>query len=261
MDGSALLTDLYQLTMAYGYWKTGRSEHESVFHLFFRKPPFGGGYTIACGLEPVIEWLQAFRFAPDDLSYLATLTGNDGKPLFEAAFLDYLGRLRLSLDLDAMPEGTVVFPHQPLIRVRGPILQGQLMETALLCLMNFNTLIATNGAIEIKDYTELSPAIAKQAKPDQALSILFERQGEPRQVMIQPKLITPKLSLWGNISAFFGFEVDVFDAHMIVAAFVAGGAHDFSITVKDVQHAGHDHLQLQNIPRMIGNRTDEQRSA
>ncbi len=146
MNGSALLTDLYQLTMAYGYWKTGRSEHESVFHLFFRKAPFGGGYTIAAGLEPVIEWLQAFRFAPDDLAYLATLTGNDEKPLFEPAFLDYLGLLRLSLDIDAIPEGTVVFPHQPLIRVRGPILQGQLLETALLCLVNFNTLIATKAA-------------------------------------------------------------------------------------------------------------------
>ena len=146
MNGSALLTDLYQLTMAYGYWKTGRAEHESVFHLFFRKAPFGGGYTIAAGLEPVIEWLQAFRFAPDDLSYLATLTGNDDKPLFEPAFLDYLGRLRLSLDIDAIPEGTVVFPHQPLLRVRGPILQGQLLETALLCLVNFNTLVATKAA-------------------------------------------------------------------------------------------------------------------
>ncbi len=146
MNGSALLTDLYQLTMAYGYWKTGRAEHESVFHLFFRKAPFGGGYTIAAGLEPVVEWLQAFRFAPDDLSYLAILTGNDDKPLFEPAFLDYLGRLRLSLDIDAIPEGTVVFPHQPLLRVRGPILQGQLLETALLCLVNFNTLIATKAA-------------------------------------------------------------------------------------------------------------------
>ncbi len=146
MNGSALLTDLYQLTMAYGYWKTGRAEHESVFHLFFRKAPFGGGYTIAAGLEPVIEWLQAFRFAPDDLTYLATLTGNDDKPLFEPGFLDYLGRLRLSLDIDAIPEGTVVFPHQPLLRIRGPILQGQLLETALLCLVNFNTLIATKAA-------------------------------------------------------------------------------------------------------------------
>lgn len=146
MDGSALLTDLYQLTMAYGYWKTKRAEHEAVFHLHFRKPPFGGGYTIAAGLEPVIDWLQDFRFAPDDLAYLARLPGNDGRPIFETAFLDYLGRMRLEVDIDAIPEGTVVFPHQPLIRVRGPIVQGQLLETALLCLVNFNTLVATKAA-------------------------------------------------------------------------------------------------------------------
>ena len=146
MDSSALLTDLYQLTMAYGYWKSNRADHEAVFHLHFRKPPFGGGYTIAAGLEPVIDWLQTFRFAPDDLAYLARIPGNDGKPIFETAFLDYLGRMRLEVDIDAIPEGTVVFPHQPLIRVRGPILQGQLLETALLCLVNFNTLIATKAA-------------------------------------------------------------------------------------------------------------------
>jgi nicotinate phosphoribosyltransferase len=146
MDGAALLTDLYQLTMAYGYWKTGRADHEAVFHLHFRKPPFGSGYTIAAGLEPVIDWLQAFRFAPDDLAFLARIPGNDGRPIFEPAFLDHLGRLRLEVDLDAIPEGTVVFPHQPLVRVRGPILQGQLLETALLCLVNFNTLIATKAA-------------------------------------------------------------------------------------------------------------------
>jgi len=146
MLGTTLLTDLYQLTMAYGYWKTGRAEHEAVFHLFFRKPPFGSGYTIAAGLEPVIEWLKHFRFAADDLAYLATLTGNDNKPLFEPAFLEYLGKLKLTVDIDAIPEGTVVFPHQPLIRIGGPILQGQLLETALLCLVNFNTLIATKAA-------------------------------------------------------------------------------------------------------------------
>lgn len=146
MDSAALLTDLYQLTMAYGYWKSGRADHEAVFHLHFRKTPFGGGYAIACGLEQVIDWLQGFRFAPEDLAYLARLPGNDGKPLFESAFLDYLGRMRLEVDLDAIPEGTVVFPHQPLIRVRGPIIQGQLLETALLCLINFNTLIATKAA-------------------------------------------------------------------------------------------------------------------
>ena len=146
MDGSALCTDLYELTMAYGYWKTGRASQEAAFHLTFRRPPFGGGYTIACGLEPALDWLRDFRFAPDDLDYLATIPGGDGKPLFEHAFLEFLGALRLTVDLDAVPEGTVVFPQEPLVRVRGPILQGQLLETALLCLVNFNTLIATKAA-------------------------------------------------------------------------------------------------------------------
>lgn len=146
MEGTALLTDLYQLTMAYGYWKTGRAEHEAVFHLHFRKPPFGGGYTVAAGLEQALDWLRSFHFAAEDLAFLATIPGNDGKPIFAADFLAYLADLRLSVDIDAMPEGTVVFPHQPLLRVRGPILQGQLLETALLCLLNFNTLIATKAA-------------------------------------------------------------------------------------------------------------------
>jgi len=146
MEHAALLTDLYQLTMAYAYWRTGRAEREAVFSLTFRKLPFAGGYAVACGLEPAIDWLQDFRFEPAALAYLETLTGNDGKPLFARAFLDYLGRLRLTVDIDAIPEGTVVFPHQPLVRVRGPIIQGQLLETALLCLVNFNTLIATKAA-------------------------------------------------------------------------------------------------------------------
>ncbi len=83
----ALLTDLYQLTMAYGYWKLGRAEQEAVFHLFFRKPPFAGGYAVAAGLETAIEFLRSFRFDESDIAYLATLTGNDGRPLFDAEFL------------------------------------------------------------------------------------------------------------------------------------------------------------------------------
>ncbi|MCK6488079.1 MAG: nicotinate phosphoribosyltransferase [Planctomycetes bacterium] len=146
MDSAPLLTDLYQLTMAYGYWQTGRAEHEAVFHLHFRKSPFAGGYAVAAGLEPALDWLRSFRFSADDCAYLATLTGNDGKPLFPPAFIAHLGALRLSVDIDAIPEGTVVFPHQPLVRVRGPILQCQLLETALLCLVNFQSLIATKAA-------------------------------------------------------------------------------------------------------------------
>lgn len=142
----ALLTDLYQLTMAQAYWRSGVHEKEAVFHLFFRRNPFKGGFTVACGLHRAIEFLQRLRFEEDDLGYLATLAGNDGKPLFEAAFLAHLRGMTLGCDIDAIPEGTVVFPSEPLVRVRGPILQAQLLETALLNILNFETLIATKAA-------------------------------------------------------------------------------------------------------------------
>lgn len=142
----ALLTDLYQLTMAYGYWKTGRAEREAVFHLFFRRNPFAGGYTIASGLQFAVDYLENYHFANDDIEYLAGLQGNDGKPLFESGFLSYLSELRLRCDVDAVPEGTVVFPHEPLVRVNGPILQCQLLETALLNFINYQSLIATKAA-------------------------------------------------------------------------------------------------------------------
>ncbi len=142
----ALLTDLYQLTMAFGYWKAGRANHEAVFNLFFRKAPFGSGYTVACGLAPVIDFIEAFRFQADDIEYLAGLTGNDGERLFERAFLDHLAELRLAVTVHGVPEGTVVFPHEPLLRIQGPILHCQLLETALLNIVNFDTLVATKAA-------------------------------------------------------------------------------------------------------------------
>jgi nicotinate phosphoribosyltransferase len=142
----AILTDLYELTMAYGYWKQDMLEHEAIFHLFFRQQPFNGGYTITCGLGDAIDYLQSFEFHPDDLSYLAELRGSDGEPLFENEFLDYLQGLRFSCDVDAIPEGNVVFPHEPLLRIHGSLLQGQLFETALLNILSFQTLIATKSA-------------------------------------------------------------------------------------------------------------------
>lgn len=141
-----LLTDLYQLTMAAGYWKSGKAEQEAVFHLFFRKLPFAGGYAIAAGLGDVVEWLKGFRFGKEELDFLATLPGRDGKALFERVFLDYLGEMTWRCDVDAIPEGTVVFPHEPLLRVKGPLVQAQLVETALLNIVNFQTLIATKAA-------------------------------------------------------------------------------------------------------------------
>jgi putative nicotinate phosphoribosyltransferase len=144
--GSALLTDLYQLTMAQGYWATGQAEREAVFHLFFRRAPFAGGYAIAAGIGPALEYLAALRFTSDEVAYLASLRGNDGKPLFVDGFLRALETLRFTCDVDAVPEGRVVFPHEPLLRVRGPILAAQLVETPLLTLINFQTLIATKAA-------------------------------------------------------------------------------------------------------------------
>jgi nicotinate phosphoribosyltransferase len=142
----ALLTDLYQLTMAYGYWKTGWHEREAVFCLSFRQAPFRGGFTVAAGLATAVEYLENLRFTPEDTAYLATLRGNDGRPLLAADFLDFLGRLGFHCDIDAIPEGTIVFPHEPLVRVRGPLLEGQLLEAPLLNILNFQTLVATKAA-------------------------------------------------------------------------------------------------------------------
>jgi nicotinate phosphoribosyltransferase len=143
---SPLLTDLYQLTMAAGYWATGRAAQPAAFHLFFRSLPFKGGYAIAAGLGSALEWLADFHFPPGDLAFLGTLRDARDQPLFAPGFLDHLGELRLTVDLDAIPEGTAVFPHQPLLRVCGPILECQLLETALLNIINFQTLIATKAA-------------------------------------------------------------------------------------------------------------------
>src|ERR1051326_8652844 len=105
----ALLTDLYQLTMAYGYWKSGVAGREAVFNLFFRRHPFQGGYTLCAGLAGAIDLLENFRFAEDDLANLSTLQGSDGQVLFEPAFLDLLRQMEFGCDVDADPEGTVVF--------------------------------------------------------------------------------------------------------------------------------------------------------
>src|SRR5262249_23631383 len=142
----ALLTDLYELTMACAYWKSGTTDKEASFHLAFRQAPFEGGFTVACGLAAVIDYLRTLRFEQADLEYLATIPGRDKRPLFEEAFLDYLRDLRWSCDVDAVPEGTIVFPQEPLLRIQGPILEAQIVETAMLNFLNFQSLIATKAA-------------------------------------------------------------------------------------------------------------------
>lgn len=145
-ENLALLTDLYQLTMANGYWKNGLYNREAVFHLFYRKNPFKGNYALACGLQQVIEYLEDFQFSMSDIQYLGSLKGSDGAALFDEGFLNHLQRMKFSCDIEAIPEGTIVFPNQPLIRVKGPLLQAQLIETAILNIINFQTLIATKAS-------------------------------------------------------------------------------------------------------------------
>jgi nicotinate phosphoribosyltransferase len=142
----ALHTDLYQLTMAHGYWKLGRHEDEAVFHVTFRSAPFDGAYAIAAGLGPVADLIENYHFTESDIAYLGELRGSQGQPVFDDGFLQYLSELRLTVDIDAVPEGTAVFPFAPVLRVRGPLLHGQLLETALLNILNFQTLIATKAA-------------------------------------------------------------------------------------------------------------------
>lgn len=146
IESYSLLTDLYQLTMSYGYWKSGMAKQTAVFHLFFRKTPFKGNYAIAAGLQPVIEFLENFHFVESDLAYLQTLTGNDGKPLFEEAFLKFLGELKFDATIHGIPEGTLVFAHEPLLRIEANIILCQLLETPLLNMFNFQTLIATKSS-------------------------------------------------------------------------------------------------------------------
>lgn len=141
-----LLTDFYQLTMAQGYWQSKIAEHEAVFHMNFRRPPFNGGLAVAAGLEPVIQILKNYHFKEDDLYFLKGIKSDQGNPLFKEDFLKYLRDLEFSWDIDAIEEGEIIFPHEPLIRVQGPLLQCQILESLILNIINFQTLVATKAA-------------------------------------------------------------------------------------------------------------------
>lgn len=146
-----LLTDFYQFTMAYAAWKGGMAGREAVFHLTFRKNPFDGGYAVAAGLEHAVDHVRSHRLDAEDLEFLSRQRGSDGAPLFEPAFLDWLGAMPMDVDVDAVPEGTVVFPHEPILRVKGPVVPCMLLETPLLTLVNFQTLVATKAARVVRE--------------------------------------------------------------------------------------------------------------
>ena len=134
-----MMTDLYQLTMMYGYFKHGMTQNEAVFDLFFRERE-NSAYAMMAGTESVVEYINNLHFTEDDIAYLRSLN------LFDEAFLSMLLELRFTGEIYAMKEGTVVFPYEPLLRVKAPIMQAQLVETALLNLVNHQTLIATKAS-------------------------------------------------------------------------------------------------------------------
>ncbi len=134
-----LLTDLYELTMMQGYYKCGNKE-TVVFDAFYRKNPCDGGYAICCGLEQVIDYIKNLHFTYEDIEYLRSLK------IFDEDFLTFLSSYHFSGDVYAIEEGTVVFPYEPLIKVVAPIMEAQLLETALLNIINHQSLIATKAS-------------------------------------------------------------------------------------------------------------------
>ncbi len=140
MPVSALLTDLYELTMLAGYFELGHHQTPAAFDLYFRECPFEGGYAVMAGLEPALEYLENLRFTEEDLDYLESL----GR--FRGAFLAYLSAFRFQGSVTAVPEGTPIFAHEPMLTVEGGLAEAQFVETLLLNTINFQTLLATKGA-------------------------------------------------------------------------------------------------------------------
>ena len=136
----SMLCDFYQLTMGNGYYKTKHAERISYFDMFFRRVPDGGGYAIAAGLQQVVEYINNLHFSEEDIDFLR------GKGIFEEGFLQYLRDFKFTGDIWAVPEGTPVFPHEPLLTVRAPAIQAQLIETMVLLLVNHQSLIATKAS-------------------------------------------------------------------------------------------------------------------
>ncbi len=140
MRNLTMLTDLYQLTMMYGYYKNDMTDKAAVFDLFYRRPPGDSAYAIAAGLEQAIEMINNLHFEDADIAYLRSLK------LFDEDFLEHLGRFEFTGEIYAVREGTPVFPYEPIVRVKAPIMQAQLIETAMLNLINHQTLIATKAS-------------------------------------------------------------------------------------------------------------------
>ena len=142
----SLLTDLYELTMAAAYLERGKAADTATFDLYYRRNPFKGGYAIAAGLEDAVRAVVDTKFSEDDILYLRSLRSPTGTPTFSERFLQYLSSYRFRSSVRAVPEGTVVFPNEPLVQVSGSLIECQMVETILLCHINFQTLVASKAA-------------------------------------------------------------------------------------------------------------------
>lgn len=142
----ALNTDLYELTMAQGFWESGQADVQGCFNVFFRDNPFGGGYAIACGMGQIADLVENYVFDEEAIGYLSGIEAPGGGSLFKPDFLDHLRHFRMNVTVWAVPEGELVFPREPMVRVEGPLIDCQLLETALLNLVNFQTLVATKAS-------------------------------------------------------------------------------------------------------------------
>ncbi|MFC5700782.1 nicotinate phosphoribosyltransferase [Cohnella faecalis] len=172
----SLHTDKYQINMMYAHWVQGTHRQWAVFDLYFRSLPFGNGYAVFAGLERVVRYLSNLRFEEDDIAYLRTQEEN-----YPEAFLEELRRFRFSGHLYSVPEGTLVFPNEPIVRVEGPIMESQLIETALLNFVNYQTLIATKASR------------VKQAAPHDILLEFGSRRAQEADAAI-----------WGTRAAYIG---------------------------------------------------------
>lgn len=139
-EGLALLTDFYELTMMAGYLAEGRDHQHVCFEYFFRDLPHDSGFAVSAGLQPLLDYMEHLRFSPSDIGYLRSLN------MFKDAFLERLERFRPAFTVRAMAEGTLVFPHEPIVQVEGPIFESQLVESAVLNFLNYQTLIATKAS-------------------------------------------------------------------------------------------------------------------
>ncbi|KAF2071044.1 hypothetical protein CYY_007642 [Polysphondylium violaceum] len=227
-----LLTDLYQITMAYSLWKNNRHEVSTVFDLYFRKSPFGGEFTIFGGLEEVVRFVSDFRYTPDQLQHIRTML-----PTCDQGFIDYLSKLDSSeVTIHAIKEGSVVFPRIPLVRIEGPMIICQLLETTLLCLINFASLVATNAARHRlavgKDKVMLEFGLRRAQGPDGGMS-------------------ASRYSYLGgadgtsNVMAnyFFGIPIKGTHAHSFVTSY--NSVEDLKDkTIVDTQGKKHDLLEL-----------------